>query len=164
MKLTNVNWNTEKPTFEEVKGKLLVIESVNKANGTKYSDVNLLTTDILFESIFMEMVRYAVLSEGQTCEWKVTDNEGVCVSHTGHVNLDYFKLWKLCPNCGLPIHIVEDEQPLPYKGKLPLLREIMPSYWAIWWQSDDQKTYIKFCRETSKQEATRRWNAFLKGE
>ena len=152
--ITNVNWNTVKPKFEDVEGKIVALE-------WNYGvlDIGKIITIKHYENItWSEVERYAILSEGAVCEWtKVPDNgaghQETSCNHdfyggeAGNCEVPHFTY---CPFCANPIHIVDELKPLPLLGIEPEI-EMVDSYsYSLTWSNLRNHQQIKVIMPTKK--------------
>ena len=160
---TYVKWNTEKPKFEEVEGKRVLVRHRFVGVGHEIEFIDGVNR-ALFETWFDdELIAYAILSDEQpTCEWERIETEGICKSHTGRVDLGYFNLWKVCPECTRPIHIVEEVKPLPLMGIEPHIHENDVHGELIWYYHfQGNGAIIDSEGYTTKREAIESWNSLV---
>ena len=112
MNITQVKWNDREPSFEEVKGKLMLF-SWNKE---KIPGVIRVETKTHFDEYDWAGVSFSILSDEPVyCEWEL-DSFGVYKTDCGKSihKFDYTKdLNNFCSYCGLPIRTVDELKPLP---------------------------------------------------
>ena len=163
---TIVKWNTDKPKFEDVEGKSVVVKKSMELPPRMalrfYSEVT--RSDYLDFYNFYSFVAYAILTdEVEYCEWKkniLGVYQGGCTS----LCIDFNDWWKFCPHCGLPIKIVYETKPVLLDGiELEPKKYLDNSgfkskyYYAI--VTDDFYISGKIC--DTENEAITTWNSFV---
>jgi hypothetical protein len=154
MNITHVKWNTDKPFQNDVEGKLLLakwypderigIKDFRSGSGLYWKDID-----------WSRLSGYSVLSDEPVyCEWTRLDS-GYLQGCGGQWKLFY----KFCPHCGLPIKVIEDEQPLPLMGIEPVINVTLGVYQCVWENNGD--TIISLA-DTKKVHAIESWNSLVK--
>jgi hypothetical protein len=158
MNTTYVKWNTEKPKFEDVKGKWIFMEWINERHSNLQTDILMSNTQREFEANFEGMVRYAILSDEPVyCEWT---NKGAYWQGCGG---QWSLVYKFCPHCGNPIKVIDELKPLPLMGIEPeiVCQEGSDGHlWKYQWRLNE--TYITSDAFFSKREAIESWNLLVK--
>jgi hypothetical protein len=167
--ITNVNWNTVKPKFEDVEGKIVALE-------WNYGvlDIGKIITIKHYENItWSEVERYAILSEGAVCEWtKVPDNgaghQETSCNHdfyggeAGNCEVPHFTY---CPFCANPIHIVDELKPLPLMGIEPILERSISGHYFYRWNGVNNPDPFQWEYTTpvfnTEREAIESWNSLV---
>jgi hypothetical protein len=151
MNITQVKWNDREPSFEEVKGKLMLF-SWNKE---KIPGVIRVETKTYFDEYDWSGVSFSILSDEPVyCEW-TKDEFGVPVSP--HVN-DVTE-YKFCYDCGLPVKVIDELKPLPLMGIEPVIVVTLGVYQCVW--ENNNNTIISLA-DTSKVRAIESWNSLVK--
>jgi hypothetical protein len=166
MNTTYVKWNDRTPSFEEIKGKLILF-SWDKKN----HDIVRIETKTHFDEYDWEGVSFSILSDEPVyCEWeKLPDNgnghyESTCnhdfYGGTGNTEVLNFSF---CPHCGLPIKVIDELKPLQLMGIEPeiVCQEGSDGHlWKYQWRLNE--TYITSDAFFSKREAIESWNSLVK--
>jgi len=171
--ITQIKWNTDKPKFEDVRGKLLVIKT--ERQGEFLYPSYQIRSEKTYIHVFTDknFISYAILTDEPVfCEWeKISEGE--------HKN--YFRsqcqrdlygvkganrLWApilgeelFCPHCSNHIKIIEEVKPMMLDGILPDIQQIplCDRYQCYWnhhgsWHGTEGNT---------KQLAITAWNDFV---
>ena len=172
MNITQVKWNDREPSFEEIKGKLILV-TWNKERTPVATRIK---TKTLFDEYDWRGVSFSILSEGAVCEWtKVPDNgaghQETSCNHdfyggeAGNCEVPHFTY---CPFCANPIHIVDELKPLPLMGIEPKIYEAVEESGPF----DGEEWFYEYTVETmtiknnesftSQREAIESWNSLVK--
>ena len=160
MNTTQVKWNNGYPTKEQAEGKLLLTEwnpsrnpeLLDLMNGISYSDIE-----------WSKCYRWSILSDEQAvCEY---DNEKNTTSCGWNENT----AMTYCPNCGLPIHIVDELKPLPLMGIEVFAHSGMADDWfCVEWRNTEIFNSVKHIMNEyrvirpTEREAIESWNSLVK--
>ncbi|MFA5154340.1 MAG: hypothetical protein WC554_17455 [Clostridia bacterium] len=154
MNITQVKWNDREPSFEEIKGKLILVTWSKERTPV----ATRIKTKTLFDEYDWRGVSFSILSEGAVCEWtKVPDNgaghQETSCNHdfyggeAGNCEVPHFTY---CPFCANPIHIVDELKPLPLLGIEPEI-EMVDSYsYSLTWSNLRNHQQIKVIMPTKK--------------
>ena len=165
--ITQVKWNTEKPKFEDVEGKTLVVRNDNFDHLKFFYSFDNIDYSVCTVGKF---VAYAVLSDEQAvCEYKkvtLGDPEETFFMpqcEGGYLPL-HFDQFSFCPHCGLPIHIVDELKPLPLMGIEPRFEHILvsPEYTASRLFVEHKDFYFRCEYRDTDREAIESWNSLVK--
>jgi len=173
MNITQVKWNTDKPKFEDVKGKKIYFEF--EANNPKelfvgqrkivtIGDYNYAFPS--HEGNSYPTIRYAILSDEPVyCEYKqdfgigyryeTSCGESFYFSNTPPSKGSYIH----CQKCGLPIKVIDELKPLPLMGIEPVINVTLGVYQCVWENNGD--TIISLA-DTKKVHAIKSWNSLVK--
>ena len=159
--ITQVKWNTGKPRFEDVEGKIVIVEwghtAAKEMDSFKFFDV------LSFERVNWKNVKsYAILSDEQQaccCCWiRLPDASGIEQYAVPDHQVSMLKpLGNFCPHCGLPIHIVDELKPLPLMGIEPTLVQI-DTFWYLTWSKTGE--FYQFSG-LDKNKIFESWNSFV---
>jgi len=155
MNTTQINWNTEKPKFEEVEGKQVIVKWM--CAGSEEVDGCISTGFGFYEAYFdNNFLAYAILTEEpKYCEWTIREND-----FRSECGIVFESAHKYCGHCGKPIKIIEELKPKEYKGKLPKIIET-PGYYVADWCIPGE--IHQFDAET-KDAVIKKWNDFVEGK
>jgi hypothetical protein len=169
MNITHVKWNTDKPKFEDVEGKIVIVEWAHIAkemDSFKFYDIG------SFERVNWKNVKCcAVLSDEPVyCEWtRLPDSSGITHFFCGCNKSDVLQIGKHCQFCGNPIYIVDELKPLPLMGIEPKVHTGMADDWVeIEWTATEGNSYFAHITEyyriirPTKREAIESWNLLVK--
>jgi hypothetical protein len=159
--ITQVKWNKDKPKFKDVEGKLIVVKT--NGIGEYLYPAYQIRSEGTYRHAFIDFIAYAILSDEPVyCEWRKNDigeYQGSCTS----LLIGYCDWWVMCPVCGNPIKVIEDEKPLPLMGIYPKIECSEGSdghLWTYHWYSGE--IIISSNAFDSKREAIVSWNEFVK--
>jgi len=179
MNITHIRWNTDKPKFEDVKGKYIIVEYEDGA----HSHLTFIETEktyrdlIVNNPILSNFKKYSVVDfsdEPAYCEWeKINEGEHknyfrsrCCKDYLGvrganRIFLPVQAQDPFCGHCGLPIKVIDELKPLPLMG-------IEPTFERCLVNTGVARIYInseKFCISTpvadSDREAIESWNSLV---
>ena len=157
--ITQVKWNTDKPKFEDVWKKSVVVCLRSGSLPQIFFILGQRSYDELFNGTgYSRVEKYAILSEEPVyCEWTETvnfliDYKTSCGVHTEHKT-------KYCPFCGLPIKVIDELKPLPLMGIEPVINVTLGVYQCVWENNGD--TIISIA-DTKKVHAIESWNLLVK--
>jgi hypothetical protein len=167
MKTTTVNWITEKPKFEDVRGKKLLFIYGN--NNNKFQDAVIANNfcHMDYGAYFGEphtQILYAILTdEVEYCEWtriKHAHDEFVytnCMDgYDYHGNITDFKV---CPFCTLPIKVISEIEPMELDGVAAKFAQEIDDSWYWTWKHNNSS--YRSGKYATKREAIEAWNAFV---
>ena len=163
MNTTYVKWNTEKPKFEDVKGKWIFMEWINERHSNLQTDILMSNTQREFEANFEGMVRYAILSDEPVyCEWtRLPDSSGITHFFCGCNKSDVLQIGKFCQFCGNSIHIIDELKPLQLMGIEPVIQNESGGFYAMWYKLETEEKFVLKTYPT-KREAIESWNLLVK--
>lgn len=117
---TTIKWNTEKPKFEDVEGKDVLVKWRSKlghVNTDMLNGINRVQFVAWFDNDF---IAYTILSEDEeVCEWvKSSHNLEVYDTSCGNLAMPHYDDFIVCPICTRRIHITSPK-PTPLMGMEP---------------------------------------------
>jgi hypothetical protein len=167
MNITHIRWNTDKPKFEDVKGKYIIVEYEDGA----HSHLTFIETEktyrdlIVNNPILSNFKKYSVVDfsdEPVYCEWV---NRGTYWQGCGG---QWSLVYKFCPHCGLPIKVIDELKPLQLMGIEPKVHTGMADDWVeIEWTATEGNSYFAHITEyyriirPTKREAIESWNSLV---
>jgi len=163
---TQVKWNTDKPKFEDVEGKSVVVK-INTAFPKKtalhfYSEVG--RSDYLDFYNWDRFIAYAILSDEQEyCEYSLTMHKVYNPSCNPEMNIDGEKGYKFCPHCGNPIKIIDELKPLPLMGIEPEIFEnaVADGIYYLFYHWQGEGAAIDSQGYKTKRETIESWNSLV---
>jgi hypothetical protein len=172
-----VKWNTEKPKFEDVKGKYIIVEYEDGA----HSHLTFIETEktyrdlIVNNPILSNFKKCSVVDfsdEPAYCEWeKINEGEHknyfrsrCCKDYLGvrganRIFLPVQAQDPFCGHCGLPIKVIDELKPLPLMGIEPVINVTFGVYQCVWENNGDP---IISLADTKKVHAIESWNSLVK--
>ena len=163
MNITQVKWNDREPSFEEVKGKLMLFTW----NKEKIPGVIRVETKTYFDEYDWSGVSFSILSDEPVyCEW-TKDEDAVYHTKCGHQF--YFDdssaieenhhVW--CQYCGSVIHIVDELKPLPLDEVMPkIIDHYNSESFSVEYEKDGWKYSTPMLESTEA--AITAWNSLVK--
>jgi hypothetical protein len=178
MKKTIVMWNTEKPTFEEIKDKSIYVAwGKSPMCGVGFNFTSICSRHFYDAYFLDDFIAYAVLEEETYCEWEEIaegENKNYYRSQC-QKNVDGIegcnRLWlpiqgkeNFCPHCGLPIRIVAEPEAMEYEGVNPTVSQMDgEDNWHVGWQNNKfNKTCSFHFYGKTRTEVIEAWNNFVK--
>jgi hypothetical protein len=154
---SHLNWSSEKPTFEEVKDKIICLVRENKTPVC----LRIPNETGFYAWIDSSFIRYAIIStEEKYCEWEKILSTGMTKEPHHNTLFGTYNKIEYCPFCGLPIKAVEQEKPLLFAGKAPDLCLHDRGWYYVWSNGDGSFIHSKYLQ--SEQDAIAAWNKFVK--
>lgn len=163
---SHLNWNAEKPKFEDVEGKIVVVK--NEGAMDIYFKNMRINDSELFELSFNDhFVAYAILStDDSVCEWHYDiDAKMYYPSCTENSEGEFeFKVmldnYRFCPYCTRPIKVITEPEVMPFMGITPDIEfDNSPERWKIVAELTDTIT-IKTDWSMDKESLIKSWNEF----
>ena len=152
MNITHVKWNTDKPKFEDVEGKTVLIwRTTGQLIGM---DMDKHRFDQNINNEYFKA--FTILSDETVyCEWI---NKGAYWQGCGG---QWSLVYKFCPHCGNPIKVIDELKPLQLMGIEPVIQNESGGFYAMWYKLETEEKFVLKTYPT-KREAIESWNLLVK--
>ena len=152
MNITHVKWNTDKPKFEDVEGKTVLIwRTTGQLIGM---DMDKHRFDQNINNEYFKA--FTILSDETVyCEWI---NKGAYWQGCGG---QWSLVYKFCPHCGNPIKVIDELKPLQLMGIEPVIQNESGGFYAMWYKLETEEKFVLKTYPT-KREAIESWNSLVK--
>jgi hypothetical protein len=150
--ITQVKWNTDKPKFEDVEGKTVLIwRTTGQLIGM---DMDKHRFDQNINNEYFKA--FTILSDETVyCEWI---NKGAYWQGCGG---QWSLVYKFCPHCGNPIKVIDELKPLQLMGIEPVIQNESGGFYAMWYKLETEEKFVLKTYPT-KREAIESWNLLVK--